>query len=134
MPAKKKADAEPLKAPEEKVAAAAKELAEKTAEAVKETAAAAKTKASKTATTARRTVKKAATAVKEKMAEPQTTIFVEYQGRQVRLDDLVTAVKHHWGASGQKSADLKSLELYVKPEDSAVYYVANGSVEGKVSF
>ena len=79
-------------------------------------------------------MKKAATAVKEKMAEPQTTIFVEYQGRQVRLDDLVTAVKHHWGASGQKSADLKSLELYVKPEDSAVYYVANGSVEGKVSF
>jgi len=55
-------------------------------------------------------------------------MFVEYQGKQVSQDDIVAAVK------ADCSADIKSLDVYVKPEDSAVYYVANGEVEGKIAF
>ena len=30
----------------------------------------------------------------------------------------------------QKAGDFKSVELYVKPEESVVYYVINGEVKG----
>lgn len=30
----------------------------------------------------------------------------------------------------QKPADLKNIELYVKPEESVAYYVINGEVTG----
>ena len=39
------------------------------------------------------------------------------------------AVKAAW--TGET---IKTLELYVKPEDGAVYYVINGSETGKVTF
>lgn len=55
-----------------------------------------------------------------------TKVFVEYQGNQVSLEDILTAVQ---AAAGKA----KSLEIYVKPEDGAAYYVA-GNVEGKVEF
>jgi hypothetical protein len=35
---------------------------------------------------------------------------------------------------GNKKADLKELAVYVKPEESAIYYVVNGSETGKVEF
>lgn len=31
---------------------------------------------------------------------------------------------------GKKAADLKSVDLYVKPEENKVYYVMNGDVTG----
>ena len=33
---------------------------------------------------------------------------------------------------GRKESELKSLTLYVKPEESAAYYVINDDVTGKV--
>ncbi len=44
---------------------------------------------------------------------------------QVSVDDIVAAVK---AAAGKA----KALEIYVKPEDGAAYYVADGA-EGKVT-
>ena len=56
-------------------------------------------------------------------------VFVEYQGRQVDQEALVAAAKADW--TGET---VKTLELYVKPEDGAVYYVVNGEGTGKVEF
>ncbi len=60
---------------------------------------------------------------------PKVKVFVEYQGRQVNEEDIVEAVKA--SLVGEK---VKTLEIYVKPEDGAAYYVYNGNGAGKVKF
>ena len=62
----------------------------------------------------------------------KTSLFVEYQGLQVNEKDIVTKIKEIWLNDGNKIKDIKDLKLYVKPEDNACYYVANGNVAGKV--
>ncbi len=62
-------------------------------------------------------------------AAAKVELVVEYQGRQVSEKDILAAVK-----ADCKGTAVKTLEVYVKPEDGAVYYVLNGSVTGKVGF
>lgn len=99
----------------EKAAAPAKETkktATKAAAPKKETKPAEKKPAAKKTTTATKT------------ATPK--VFVEYQGNQVSLEDILAAVQ---AAAGKT----KATEIYVKPEDGAAYYVA-GKESGKVEF
>lgn len=74
-------------------------------------------------------VKKAAPAKKPAAKAPKVKVFVEYLGRQVDQDAILKAVKADW-----KGETIKSLEVYVKPEDAAVYYVVNGEGAGRVDF
>ena len=60
---------------------------------------------------------------------PAVTLCVEHQGRQVNAEAIVAAVKADWTGEA-----IKTLEVYVKPEDGAVYYVVNGTGTGKVDF
>lgn len=92
------------------------------AKAVKETKAAPKA----VKKTAKAKAPKAEKAVKEtKEAAPAVKVFVEYQGKQMDMDAILEAVK---AAAGKR---VKSLEVYVKPEDGAAYYVVNGKDSGK---
>lgn len=59
-------------------------------------------------------------------------MFVEYKGKQVEDKAIVAAVKKAWTESGNKVGDMKTVELYIKPEEAAVYYVINGTETGKV--
>ena len=62
----------------------------------------------------------------------KTSMFVEYQGKQVEYKAIVAAVKKAWTEAGNKVGDMKTVELYIKPEEAAVYYVINGTETGKV--
>ena len=73
-------------------------------------------------------VSKAAEPKAEKSVASAKT-YVQYQGKQISQEEAVEAVKAAW--TGET---IKTLELYVKPEDGAVYYVINGSETGKVTF
>lgn len=123
----KKADT-PAKTPEVKtpVAVEVAKAPESKPAAVKETKTAAKAPKAK-ASAAKKTVKKPAAKKAPKAAAASTTkVFVEYQGRQMDMDAILEAVK---AATGKKR--FKSLEVYVKPEDGAAYYVVNGKDSGK---
>ena len=63
------------------------------------------------------------------MKEMKVSLFVQYLGKEVSQADMVAAVKNQW-----QGEEIQSLDLYVKPEDKAVYYVVNGvpSASGKV--
>ena len=63
----------------------------------------------------------------------KTDFYVEFFGKQINKDEVVKAVKKNWTDAGNKASDLKSLELYLKPEDNAVYYVINSTEEGSIS-
>lgn len=87
-----------------------------------------KTKAAKSAED-KPAVKK--TAAKKEM---KVKAVVEYQGKQVEEKDIIASVKKAWTKSGKKVRDLKSVDLYIKPEEEKVYYVINGTDTGSVAF
>lgn len=64
----------------------------------------------------------------------KTSLYVEYFGKQVSDKDMIASVKKAWTKSGHKIAEIKSMELYVKPEESAIYYVINKTETGKADF
>lgn len=63
----------------------------------------------------------------------KTDFYVEFFGKQINKDEVVKAVKKNWTDAGNKTSDIKSLELYLKPEDNAVYYVINSTEEGSIA-
>lgn len=56
----------------------------------------------------------------------KSNVYVEYQGQQTLMKDVLTAVKKEWSAAGNKIKDIDTLDMYVKPEEHTVYYVING--------
>lgn len=104
-----------------------KEKAEPLAPVVKAEKAAAK-KVEKAAAKVEKVTKKR-TAASKKAAEPTVKLYVQYMGKQISQEEAVAAVKAAW--TGEP---IQTLELYVKPEDGAVYYVVNGGESGKVEF
>lgn len=55
-----------------------------------------------------------------------TKIFVEFKQSQYDMDLILEHIKEQWCNEGNKIKDIKTLEIYVKPEDGKVYYVLNG--------
>lgn len=75
-----------------------------------------------------------ARAEEKKKADAMTpTLTMQYGGRDIDVKSLVQAAKDDFKANHKRTL-LTELNLYLKPEDSTMYYVANGSVEGKISF
>jgi len=64
----------------------------------------------------------------------KTSMFVEYQGKQVEDKAMIAAVKKAWTEAGHKIGDMKTVELYIKPEEASVFYVINETETGKVAF
>ena len=64
----------------------------------------------------------------KKAAAPVVTLTVQYMGKEMTQQAMVEAVK------AQVEAEIKTLDLYAKPEEAAVYYVVNGDITGKVEF
>ena len=76
---------------------------------------------------------KARAEAKAKEAGMTPELYLQFNGGEVDLAALVESAKADF-KSTRKRTPLTELKLYIKPEDGAAYYVANGSVEGKVSF
>lgn len=113
----------PVKSEEKKAepAAAKKETVKKSTE--KKTA---EKKAPK-ATAKKETTKKET----RKKAEIKTEMHVQFADQSLTQDDLVKIAKDVWKYDlNQKVGDLKSLELYVKPEERKAYYVMNKDFTG----
>ena len=56
----------------------------------------------------------------------KTSVVVPFAGKEVAEKDLIAAVKKAYTKKGNKVGDIKTIEIYVKPEESAAYYVVNG--------
>ena len=69
-----------------------------------------------------------------KKAAPEIHMTIQYQGRELTQANMLAAVKDAWTAAGNDLTAISSVDLYVKPEDAAVYYVINGTQEGKLPF
>ena len=79
--------------------------------------------------------KRAAAKKTVKAEKPAVTqnIYVQFAGNEFLTSDLVAKVTENWVALGHRASSIKSLDLYVKPEDMAAYYVINGKESGKIA-
>ena len=114
----KKAATSAKKTVEEK-SATAKEAAVETVEAVKKTA-------KETAANVKNTAKKEYT----KAALKET--YIQANGCEYKESEILAKVERAYVDAGNKLTSMKSLQLYIKPEDGAAYYVINADFTGKV--
>lgn len=109
------------KAEEKKTTTAKKTAAKKTT--------AKKTTAAKTTAAKKVTTKKAAA----KKAEIKTEMYLQFAGKEYSQEEILQKVKDIWTYDlNQNVDDIKDVQLYLKPEESAAYYVVNGVESGKV--
>ena len=121
------------KATTKKAAATTKTAEAKTEEPKKEEpkkAATKKTAEKKETATAKKATAKKAPA--EKKEETKATIVLQYADKDVTYDTLVENAKNVYQYDmGGKVEDINTLDLYVKPEESKVYFVVNGEINGE---
>ncbi len=113
---KAQAAKETLKAEAEKVVA----KAEKAVETKKATATKAFKKTAKT-------VKKAT-----EKTEPSEQVFLQYADGEATIEDIKAKVKEQFIAEGHRASAIKSVRIYLKPEERAAYYVINDKNAGRV--
>ena len=110
-------------APAAEVKAPVKEAPEKAAPA-KKAAAEKKAPAKKAATEKKAPAKKAA-------AKVQEAVHFQFSGKSYTDADLLKICRDVWKYDlNGKEEDLKTVELYVKPEENTTYYVINGNITG----
>jgi len=90
----------------------------------KETAGKAKKDAAKSA--------KKATTKKASKKETEMSIYVQYADMEIDSNKIVEQVKEAWVSEGHRVSSIKSLDLYIKPEESATYFVINNKEAGKI--
>lgn len=66
-----------------------------------------------------------------KKASVDSKVYIQFYGKQVTASDVVASCEADYKSNNK--AAIKSIDVYVKPEEDTAYYVVNGSVEGKVS-
>ena len=129
-----------------------KETAKKTAEVVKqaakETGAVAKKAAKETADSVKKTAKETSTATKKVVKETTSAVkktakkeytklalketYIQVGGNEYKETEILKKVEESFLAAGHKITSMKNLQLYVKPEDGAAYYVVNSEITGRV--
>ncbi len=60
----------------------------------------------------------------------KSNFYVEYKGKKVLEKTLIDYSKEIWKNNGNKVKDIKSLDIYYKPEENTCYYLFNDSVTG----
>ena len=110
-------------AEKEAVKEVAKEVVKETAVAEEAPAKAEEKPAAKAAKTTRTTAKK----------EAEQEMILQFGGREIKEKDLYERIQQIWiEGYGKKAEELKSLKVYVKPEEFTAYYVINDDVTGSI--
>ena len=108
----------------------------KSTEAITETAAKVKETVKAAAkTTAKKATKKAAAkkTAKAEKKELVPEVFVQFDGNEDVVANVIERAKEAFTADGHRASSIKSLKVYLKPEEYAAYYVINDTYAGKVN-
>lgn len=60
-----------------------------------------------------------------KKSEPKASVVVEYDEKQIAAKDVLENAKKAFKKL-HKNVDIKTIDLYIKPEEGVAYYVVNG--------
>ena len=86
-------------------------------------------------TTAKKATKKAAAkkTAKAEKKELVPEVFVQFDGNEDVVANVIERAKEAFTADGHRASSIKSLKVYLKPEEYAAYYVVNDTYAGKVN-
>ena len=124
----------PVKKEVEKKAKAATKAVKKTTTEAKKTVEK-KAKAAKESTTVKKAstkVAKVGKQVAELLTPDKTTVYVQYLGNEYDTKELIARAKQVYVDGGSVAGAVKKIDLYVKPEDNAAYYVINDESTGSI--
>ena len=68
----------------------------------------------------------------EKEEMKNMNFYVQWNGKEFCQADIVEQIKKQWESMGHTPESLEKLNIYLKPEESRAYFVANDSVQGYV--
>ncbi len=71
-------------------------------------------------------------AAKKAADELKASVYIQFDGGEASVETLVSAAKQAYVALGHKEEEIKTLDVYVKPQEHAAYYAVNG--EGSEEF
>ncbi len=60
----------------------------------------------------------------------KSSMYLEFREKQLDEKEIVAKAKRIWVDNGNKASELKSLKMYIKPEENTAYYVFNDEVSG----
>ena len=67
---------------------------------------------------------------KKETNEPE--IFIQFGPGEASVQTVVERIRNEYVEQGHRASSIKSLKVYLKPEDRAAYYVINDKVAGRV--
>ena len=57
----------------------------------------------------------------------------QYMGKEISTEEITQKVHEAWKTLGKNVDEIKTLNVYLKPEEAAAYYVINEETTGKVA-
>lgn len=75
---------------------------------------------------------KSKTTKPEKKVLTQPEIFIQFGPGESSVDNVVERIRKEYVQQGHRVSSIKSLKVYLKPEDRSAYYVINDKVAGRV--
>ncbi|MBR6359385.1 MAG: hypothetical protein IKS11_07020 [Lachnospiraceae bacterium] len=112
-----------------KVAKASAETAKKAVSATKKAAKASGETVKKAAAATKKAVKETGSKVTTPAAVKNAEITLQYQGSDFDVTNIALKAQEVFRSTGSKTP-IKSLKVYLKPEDRTAYYVVNGNITG----
>ena len=79
------------------------------------------------------TTKKAGRKPAAKPAEKVEEIYVQFAGQELLTKEVLERAKQAYVAEGHRESSIKSIRLYIKPEEHMAYYVINEKIAGGVA-
>ena len=65
--------------------------------------------------------------------EVETALYLQLPGREYSEEDLVKRVKEEWRERFKRqNHEIRTIDIYLKPEERKAYYVVNKEVSGDV--
>ena len=82
----------------------------------------------------KKAVKKAAPKKTTKKTAAKVEYFLQFDGKEFSDKEIYQEIKNVWTKElKNKVGDMKSVQIYIKPEENAAYYVINGETTGKIN-
>ena len=62
----------------------------------------------------------------------KTNVIIQAYGLEIFESEIIAKIKEKWVAEGNLVKSIKSLVMYVKPEEKKVYYIINDTINGDI--
>ena len=67
-------------------------------------------------------------------ASAKKNVVIQYQGRGRSEKNLLDLIYQDMLNQGINEGEIENIDIYVKPEEQAVFYVVNKKIEGQIAF